>query len=130
MTTLPKTIYALRPTCALKKASQKFSVDRNIALHQAFNLHEIYPRPCITIFCALLEPLSRKFSKQIFGVFVKENPPPVGKVVGTIQLLFTISHSDKNSLYTIIELCESFLRSKFRKVHIRNPNFWRQKMLP
>ena len=33
-------------------------------------------------------------------------PPPVGKAVGTIQLIFPVSHSDLSSLYTIIELCE------------------------
>ena len=35
-------------------------------------------------------------------------PPPVGKLVGTIQLIFTVSHSYIISLYTILELCEPY----------------------
>ena len=48
--------------------------------------------------------------------FKLEPHPPlsVGKVVGTIQLIFTVSHSYISSLYTIIELCDSatFLSSQ------------------
>ena len=39
------------------------------------------------------------------GIAVLLAVAPVGKLVGTIQLIFTVSHSYLSSLYTIIEFC-------------------------